>query len=81
MAMSAPRLKRAIPMIRNNAQHEKITVSAIVKLMSGVQFKIKTINATGNTDSADSLNFIQSAFNMCSFQINSKVFSPKTYRW
>jgi hypothetical protein len=62
--MSAPRLNNAMPRIRKIAETEKATVSVVEKLTRGVQFKIKTINATGKTETQDSLNFVNKAFSM-----------------
>ena len=57
IAMSAPRLKKAIPMTSITAEIMKTTISLAVRLISGVKFSTVTSKATGSTEISDSLSF------------------------
>ena len=61
IAMSAPRLNRAIPRIRKTAEIKNTVISKLEKLIIGVRLRIKTIATIGNTDSSDSLSFLSNS--------------------
>ena len=66
MARSAPRLNSAIPKIRNTAEMRNTTISAVVKLISGVRFRTNTRATIGSTDTRDSRSFFKSTeFMIC----------------
>ena len=58
IARSAPRLKSAMPNIRNTAEIRKTEISAALKWISGVRFKKNTIATIGRTETSDSLSFL-----------------------
>ena len=64
IAISAPRLKSAIPSTSAIEQHAKTTASTNVSFRSGVALRRSTISATGSTDIADSFNLAKNALNI-----------------
>ena len=64
IATSAPKVKKPIPKIKNNADTLKITTSLTDRLIKGVKFKTITISVTGNIDINDSLILLKSNFFM-----------------
>ena len=76
--MSAPRLNNAIPKISATAEQRKTPVSVGDNDRTGVKFKRTTIRVTGSTDTIDSVNFFQSAFNM-GFLLNERGMYALSY--
>ena len=60
--ISAPKLNKPIPKIRNREETKNIINSRIVKFNNGVKFNNRTISETGKTDTRAYFNFSNSAF-------------------
>ena len=56
IAISAPTLNKAIPMIKKTAAIEKTTISFVDKSNKGVKKRMMTIAVTGSTEKQDSFN-------------------------